>query len=72
MNADREVSRHYSRGNLSSRLNAVLTEDGVDPERPSIEVVYFHSGELLAIKWRNFKAHLKVRVPPEGDVRQAG
>ena len=35
-------------------------------------VMYFHSGELLAIKWRNFKAHLKVRVPSDGDVRQAG
>ena len=34
--------------------------------------MYFHSGELLAIKWRNFKGHLKVRVPAEGDVRQAG
>ena len=35
-------------------------------------VMYFHSGELLAIKWRNFKAHLKVRVTADGAVRQAG
>jgi arylsulfatase A-like enzyme len=35
-------------------------------------VMYFHSGDLLAIKWRNFKAHLKVRLPAEGAVRQAG
>ena len=35
-------------------------------------VLYFHSGELLAVKWRNFKGHLKVRVPAEGAVRQAG
>jgi arylsulfatase len=34
--------------------------------------MYFHSGELLAIKWRNFKGHLKVRVPAESAVRQAG
>jgi ubiquinone/menaquinone biosynthesis C-methylase UbiE len=37
MNADCEISTHYSRGNLLSRLNAALSEDGVDPERPSIE-----------------------------------
>lgn len=37
MNTDREVSRHYSRGNLLSRLNAALMEDGVDPDRPSME-----------------------------------
>ena len=37
MNTDREVSAHYSRGTLLSRLNAALTEDGVDPEHLSIE-----------------------------------
>jgi len=37
MNTDREVSSHYSRGDLLSRLSAALSEDGVDPERPSIE-----------------------------------
>ncbi len=34
--------------------------------------IFFHSGELLAVKWRNFKIHLTVRVPAEGAVRQAG
>jgi SAM-dependent methyltransferase len=37
MNADREVSRHYSRVNLLSRLNAAMVEDGVDPDHPTIE-----------------------------------
>lgn len=35
-------------------------------------VIFFHSGELLAVKWRNFKVHFTVRVPAEGAVRQAG
>lgn len=37
MNTDREVSSHYSQGNLLSRLNAALREDGVDPDHPSME-----------------------------------
>ncbi|HEY3149766.1 MAG TPA: methyltransferase domain-containing protein, partial [Dongiaceae bacterium] len=37
MNTDREVSRHYSGGNLLSRLNAALAEDGIDPDHPSME-----------------------------------
>jgi SAM-dependent methyltransferase len=52
MNTDREVSTHYSRGNLLSRLNAALTEDGVDPEHPSIEALapydQFHGRGLEA------------------------
>ena len=39
MNTDGEVSRHYGRGNLLARLNAALTEDGVDPEHPSEEAL---------------------------------
>jgi len=35
-------------------------------------VMFFHGGDLLAIKWRNFKGHLTVRVPSDGAVRQAG
>jgi arylsulfatase len=35
-------------------------------------VMFFHSGDLLAMKWRNFKGHLTIRVPSEGAVRQAG
>jgi arylsulfatase len=34
--------------------------------------VFFHGDDLLAIKWRNFKVHLAVRVPADGAVRQAG
>jgi len=52
MNTDREVSAHYSRGNLLSRLNAALTEDGVDPDRPSMEALapydQFHGRGLEA------------------------
>ena len=33
MNTDREVSRHYGAGDLLSRLNAALAEDGIDPDR---------------------------------------
>ena len=39
MNTDREVSRHYSGGNLLSRLNAALAEDGIDPDHPSMEAL---------------------------------
>jgi arylsulfatase len=34
--------------------------------------IFFHGDDLLAVKWRNFKVHLTVRVPAEGAVRQAG
>jgi len=39
MNTDREVSRHYGGGNLLSRLNAALAEDGIDPDHPSMEAL---------------------------------
>jgi ubiquinone/menaquinone biosynthesis C-methylase UbiE len=52
MNTDREVSSHYSRGNLLSRLNAALKEDGVDPDHPSIDALapydQFHGRGLEA------------------------
>ncbi len=52
MNTDREVSAHYSRGNLLSRLNAALMEDGVDPDHPSMEALapydQFHGRGLEA------------------------
>jgi SAM-dependent methyltransferase len=52
MSTDREVSAHYSRGNLLARLNAALLEDGVDPGRPSIETLapydQFHGRGLEA------------------------
>jgi ubiquinone/menaquinone biosynthesis C-methylase UbiE len=34
-----DISRHYSRGELLARLNAALIDDGVDPERPTIEAL---------------------------------
>lgn len=52
MNADREISAHYSRGNLLARLNAALIEDGIDPDKPSIEALapydQFHGRGLEA------------------------
>ena len=39
MNTDREVSKHYGGGNLLSRLNAALAEDGIDPDHPSMEAL---------------------------------
>lgn len=52
MNTDYEVSRHYSQGHLLSRLNAALTQDGVDPDHPSLEALapydQFHGRGLEA------------------------
>jgi ubiquinone/menaquinone biosynthesis C-methylase UbiE len=52
MSTDREVSTHYSRGDLLSRLNAALAEDGIDPEHPSMEALapydQFHGRGLEA------------------------
>ena len=52
MSKGHEVSAHYSRGNLLSRLNAALKEDGVDPDRPSMEALapydHFHTRGLEA------------------------
>ena len=52
MSQEREVATHYSRGNLLARLNAALKEDGVDPQRPSIETLapydQFHGRGLEA------------------------
>ena len=43
---DRNITAHYSRGNLLDRLNAALRDDGVDPSRPDIETLapydHFH------------------------------
>ncbi|HUF82296.1 MAG TPA: methyltransferase domain-containing protein [Burkholderiales bacterium] len=54
MNTGREISRHYSQGNLLSRLNAALRDDGVDPEHPSIEALapydQFHGRGLEATR----------------------
>jgi len=52
MDTDREVTTHYSRGDLLSRLNAALRDDGVDPDHPSMEALapydQFHSRGLEA------------------------
>lgn len=52
MNTDHEISAHYSRGNLLSRLNSALKEDGVDPDHPSMETLapydQFHGRGLEA------------------------
>jgi ubiquinone/menaquinone biosynthesis C-methylase UbiE len=37
MNANCELSMHYTSGDLLARLNAALREDGVDPDRPTSE-----------------------------------
>ena len=37
MNTSRDVSSHYSRGELLDRLSAALVQDGVDPRHPDIE-----------------------------------
>jgi hypothetical protein len=46
------VSTHYSQGDLLSRLNAALREDGVDPDHPSIATLapydQFHGRGLEA------------------------
>ena len=40
MNPSRdEVAAHYGRGDLLARLDAALTADGVDPERPTLEAL---------------------------------
>lgn len=52
MNTECEISAHYSRGNLLTRLNAALIEDGVDPDRPTMEALapydQFHGRGLEA------------------------
>lgn len=50
----RDVAGHYSREGLLERLNAALKEDGVDPERPSMETLapydQFHGRGLEATR----------------------
>ena len=37
MDANRDITGHYSNGNLLDRLNAAIISDGVDPARPTFE-----------------------------------
>ena len=53
MSAERDVSgHHYSRGVLRERLRAALTDDGVDPDHPSLDALapydQFHGRGLEA------------------------
>ena len=52
MIASHEVSTHYSSGNLLSRLNAALADDGVDLDRLTVETLapydQFHGRGLEA------------------------
>ena len=52
MGAEQSVSAHYSRGVLRERLYAALAEDGVDPQRPSLDALapydQFHGRGLEA------------------------
>jgi ubiquinone/menaquinone biosynthesis C-methylase UbiE len=52
MSTEREISAHYSRGNLLARLDAALIEDGIDPDHPTMEALapydQFHGRGLEA------------------------
>lgn len=44
-----------------------------DQEKSNREfVMFFHAGELLSVKWRNFKGHMLVRSPAQGAVSSPG
>jgi len=45
---------------------------GKTGKSPREHLMFFYDQQLLAIKWRNFKAHLQVRNPSDGAVRAAG
>ena len=52
MSSDHDVAKHYTRGDLLSRIGAALREDGADPEHPTIETLapydQFHGRGLEA------------------------
>ncbi len=52
MSAASRISEHYNRGNLLERLRAVLREEGIDPDRPTIAQLapfdHFHGRGLEA------------------------
>jgi ubiquinone/menaquinone biosynthesis C-methylase UbiE len=53
MSTDLDIASHYSRGDLLSRLNAALTDDGADPDHPTMQALapydQFHGRGLEAI-----------------------
>ncbi len=50
MSCNPEISKHYERGDLLERLQTELIDDGVDPDRPTIQALahfdYFHGRGL--------------------------
>jgi ubiquinone/menaquinone biosynthesis C-methylase UbiE len=52
MSTDLDIASHYSRGDLLSRLNAALTDDGADPDHPTMQALapydQFHGRGLEA------------------------
>lgn len=52
VSAERDIATHYAQGDLLARLQAALREDGVEPERPSIDSLapydHFHGRGLEA------------------------
>src|SRR5690242_2455162 len=52
MNTDCDITAHYSKGELLSRLNAALVDDGIDPDHPSLQALapydQFHGRGLEA------------------------
>jgi hypothetical protein len=59
MNTDSEVSAHYSSGDLLGRLNAALSDDGVEPAHLSLQALapydQFHGRGVAPgqIRWAN-------------------
>ncbi len=35
-------------------------------------MIIFHGGDLLAVRWRNYKVHFSIRETPRGEVRVPG
>lgn len=67
-----QVSRHYSSGTLMERLRAVLTAEGVDPDRPTVEQLapfdHFHGRGLEATE----QAANLVAVTPDDHLLDVG
>jgi len=72
MSSDSEISSHYSQGNLLARLNAALKEDGVDPARPTIEVLapydQFHTRGMEA----TVEMAESIKVSPDDHILDIG
>jgi ubiquinone/menaquinone biosynthesis C-methylase UbiE len=66
------ISAHYTRGDLLSRLEAALAEDGADPRRPSLEALapydQFHGRGLEATE----EMAAQVRAGPDDHLLDIG